>query len=147
MVNLVSVPKSTKWARENPERAAAQQRKTRNTLRGAINSKVSSARQRARNKNMAFDLDIDFIQNLWEDQKGLCALTGKKMSLRGNKNSEETFNSFSIDRIDSTRGYTKDNVHLIRWGVNSIKNNMSMDKFFDLVSDIYLFNELGEGYK
>lgn len=144
MSSIVNIPKSTQWARNNPEKAAEQQRKSRNTLRGSINSKVSSARQRAKNKKLDFDIDIDFIQSLWNYQEGKCALTGKPMTYRGKKNSQESFDSFSIDRIDSSKGYVKDNIQLVRWGVNSIKNNMDMEVFFNLVKDIYVFNDLGE---
>ena len=137
-------PKSTAWARKNPDRVAEQQRRKRNTLRGALNSKVSAARQRARNKNLPFDLDVNFVNDMWESQSGKCALTGKQMTYRGNKNSQESFDSFSIDRIDSTKGYTRDNIQLVKWGVNSIKSSMSMDVFFKLVADLYVFNDLGE---
>lgn len=137
------VPRSTLWSRANPEKVAEQQRRVRDTLRGAINGKVSSARQRARDKHLDFNIDIDFIQSLWESQDGKCSLTGKQMTYRGNKNSQESFDSFSIDRIDSSKGYTKDNIQLIRWGVNSIKSNMEMNVFLGLVEDLYLFNNLG----
>jgi hypothetical protein len=142
--DVPTVPKSTAWARNNTDKAAEQQRKTRNTLRGSINGKVSAARQRAKNKGKDFDIDIDFVQSLWESQGGLCALTGKKMGLRADKNSQESFSSFSIDRIDSSKGYTKDNVQLIMWGVNCMKSNMDMKLFFDFVSMVHTFNDLGE---
>ena len=137
-------PKSTRWARENPEKAAEQQRRTRNTLRGAANSKVSSARQRAKNKGLTFDIDIDYIVGLFEDQEGVCPLTGYEMVYRADKGTPEVFYSFSIDRIDSSKGYTKDNIQLICWGANQIKGTMTMDTLFEFVKDIYEQNDLGE---
>jgi hypothetical protein len=141
---MTSTPKSTKWARENPEKAAESQKKSRSTLRGAANSKVSAAKQRSKNKGLVFDIDIDFIVDMYQKQDGLCALSGLEMTYRGDRGSQEMFQSFSIDRIDSEGGYTRDNVQLLCWGVNSIKNRMSTELMLDLVKSIYEYNDLGE---
>jgi 5-methylcytosine-specific restriction endonuclease McrA len=138
------VPRSTQWARENKEKAAEQQRRTRATLRGAANGKVSAARQRAKNKGLAFDIDIDFVVDMFHEQEGRCALTGREMTYRGDKGSQEMFHSFSIDRVDSSKGYTRDNIQLLCWGANSIKSNMSTELLFDLIREIYEFNDLGD---
>ena len=41
---------------------------------------------------------------------------------------EDRYSSPSIDRIDSSKGYTKDNIMIISWQANFIKNNMSKDQ-------------------
>ena len=138
------VPRSTKWARANPEKAASRQKEIRNTLRGACNGKVASARQRAKNKDLEFDIDIDFIECMFKSQQGLCAISGLPMIYRADKNTPNTFNSFSIDRICSYKGYTKDNVHLVCWGVNCAKQQMGLDQFFNFCRAVYDYNELGE---
>lgn len=43
-------------------------------------------------------------------------------------------NSVSFDRIDSTKGYIKGNVHIISWRANRIKNNGTLDDLRKLVS-------------
>ena len=138
------ISRSTAWARENPERVKAQSDKRKKTLRGNANYKVAAARARARKKGLEFDIDIDFIVDLYEAQGGLCNLTGKKMRYSGKKGTSEMHDSFSIDRIDSTRGYTRCNVQLVCWGVNCMKNNMTMEQFFDFTRSLYHFNGLGE---
>ena len=35
----------------------------------------------------------------------------------------------SLDRIDPTRGYVRDNVRLVAWGANSARNNLSDAQF------------------
>jgi len=35
----------------------------------------------------------------------------------------------SIDRIDSTKGYSKDNVQLVCMAANQMKNDLSMEEF------------------
>ena len=141
---MKKTPKSTVWSRENPEKAAKSQLKSRETLRGAINGRLSSARQRAKNKQLPFDINIDFVEELWYLQEGKCALSGLDMGLRANKGSKESFYSFSIDRIDSESGYTKENIQLLCWGVNLMKLTMSTTQFLSFVKEVYLFNELGE---
>jgi hypothetical protein len=37
-------------------------------------------------------------------------------------------NSPSIDRIDSSKGYTKDNVRVISWRANKLKNNGTLEE-------------------
>lgn len=43
-------------------------------------------------------------------------------------------NSPSIDRIDSTKGYTRDNIQIISWKANSIKRNASLEELILLVN-------------
>jgi len=38
-------------------------------------------------------------------------------------------NKLSIDRIDSVRGYTEDNVQLVRWRANCMKSDMLLDPY------------------
>ena len=45
--------------------------------------------------------------------------------------------NFSIDRIDSSKGYTPDNVQLISTWVNRAKNNLSEKEFFYLISSMH----------
>jgi hypothetical protein len=38
----------------------------------------------------------------------------------------------SIDRVDSTRGYTPDNIEIISWEANKFKNNMTPEQMAQL---------------
>ena len=44
-----------------------------------------------------------------------------------------TDNSLSIDRIDSSLGYTPDNVVFVSWRVNRLKNDSSLDEMRKMV--------------
>lgn len=74
-----------------------------------------SARKRALDKGLAFDLTRE-----WCDQTytGKCALTGLEFII-GTKHSRPF--SPSIDRIESSGGYTKDNCRFVLFAVNSFK--------------------------
>ena len=57
---------------------------------------------------------------IYKDQRGLCALSGLKMTWMKGK---ITLTSLSIDRIDSSKGYERDNVRLVCHGVNRLKGD------------------------
>ena len=73
--------------------------------------------RRALRRKLDVDIDIDFLIKLWEAQDGKCVITGYQMVYP-----ECTLFSVSIDRIDSDKGYTKDNVQLVCQGINFAKN-------------------------
>jgi len=78
----------------------------------------------------AFNISVTFLKNLWESQKGLCALTGLKMEHSINKG--KLFNNISIDRINSFNGYTENNVQLVCSVVNRMKSNLSLEQFYNV---------------
>jgi hypothetical protein len=47
---------------------------------------------------------------------------------------ERTDNSLSIDRVDSKRGYTLDNVVFVSWKVNRMKNDSTLDEMRKMVT-------------
>ncbi len=42
-------------------------------------------------------------------------------------------NSISIDRIDSSKGYTPDNIVVVSWKANRLKSNATLDEMKKLV--------------
>ena len=65
-------------------------------------------------------------------QGNRCAYSGKEL-IWLIKNNYST----SIDRIDSDKGYTKDNVQLVAKIVNQAKNNLMHDEFLEMINTIY----------
>lgn len=53
------------------------------------------------------------------------------------KNKENENYNISVDRIDSSKGYTKDNVQLVCDIVNRMKLDLNMSKFVELCKIIY----------
>ena len=96
----------------------------RRTLKGTLSNKLQSAKRRAKKDGMVFELDNKFITSLWEKQDGKCAKTGVEMGRIGDK-----WLAPSIDRIDNSKGYTKDNVQWTCWRYNDAKADMSDDSF------------------
>lgn len=96
----------------------------RRTLKGTISNKLMSAKKRAKNDNLSFELDNAYVTSLWEQQEGKCAKTGVELGRIGDK-----WLSPSLDRIDPSQGYTKGNVQWTCWRYNDAKSNMSDDSF------------------
>lgn len=74
-----------------------------------------SAKTRAKKKNIEFDLNIEDIVI-----PDYCPILGVKIEFVPYSRSDS---SPSLDRIDSSKGYTKDNIIIISWRANRIKNN------------------------
>ncbi len=73
-----------------------------------------------------FDLDGPYLMELWEKQKGKCAITNLDMSYKFGD-----LRAVSIDRIDSSKGHVKGNIQLVCQCVNLMKNDHSNDDLFD----------------
>ncbi len=93
---------------------------------------LQHARSRAKNKNLEFNLTQDDI-NIPEK----CPIFGIKIQ-KGDRCVK--FDSPSLDRIDSTLGYTKSNVIIVSWKVNAIKNNANIEEMVLIVKNFYKTN-------
>lgn len=88
--------------------------------------KVCKCRSSERPEAKQLELSAEDLKKTWEDQKGVCPLTGWKMQLpRGSHACWEGIPWFkrpSLDRKDSKRGYVRDNVRFVARIVNFAKN-------------------------
>lgn len=76
------------------------------------------------------NLDIIYLEELLNKQGNKCYYTNKNF---GN----DEFNSPSVDRIDSSKGYIKGNVVVCRAGINIMKNDLDLESFKKEVCNIY----------
>jgi hypothetical protein len=92
-----------------------------------------SALSRRDGKKREFSVTIQELWNLFVEQNGKCALSG--VSIYFAKNSREKQQGLytaSLDRADSSRGYTIDNVQWVHKDVNNIKTDMDQGRFVEL---------------
>lgn len=66
-------------------------------------------------RGLPFDLDHEYLESLWEQQGGLCAISGIEMTPPNSSSAFEI--AASLDRIECDKGYIKGNV---RWILNCI---------------------------
>lgn len=91
---------------------------------------VGHARDRARDKNLPFNIDLDYVRAMVGENAELashCPVFNVRLEWscqRGN-GSKPLPNSPSIDRIDPERGYVKGNIKIISFRANQIKSDAS----------------------
>ena len=110
------------------------QRYKADPLRRVLVERLAGAKERCKKSNNFIDLELKDLQDLWEAQEGLCALTGFQMSHVMGKGRVPT--NVSIDRKDSTMGYTKDNIQLVCMAVNQMKSDLEMDELLRFCTGI-----------
>lgn len=102
------------------EYARAYGKVLRSTPKGRAYTLFKSARARAREKKFEFDLDVDFI--LERINRGYCPILGLPFDLSGERDTWHHPCAPSLDRIDSAKGYTKDNVAVVSVWWNTAKS-------------------------
>jgi hypothetical protein len=75
-----------------------------------------------------WDLTPEFVVELYEKQEGVCALTGWPIGWP----EKGLTSTVSIDRIDSSEGYLKENVQLLHKDVNMAKQQYSQSYFVEM---------------
>lgn len=113
------------YGRKYYRRNRAKWTRARSTLLGALRDcLINAGRSDRRARPLAFDLVRQDLIDLWQKQRGECALTGLAMEL-----APGSLRRVSLDRIDSSAGYVPDNVQLVCKFANLGKNNASCAEF------------------
>lgn len=91
------------------------------TPRGALQKLLTSSKnatniRNSKNRDMDHDIDLEFLIELYNNQDGLCAYSGIPLQFGSYLNKSWTI---SLERIDTLKGYIKDNVCLICLEFNS----------------------------
>jgi hypothetical protein len=107
-------PCAAHWAKKNSASSP------KNRMKIALNT----ARGSAGRKNIPCSVTLDDLMEMWDSQRGKCFYSGTPMSFAGDRIPE----SVSVDRIDSSKGYTLGNVVLCCNIVNLMKRNMSISE-------------------
>ncbi len=110
--------------------------KNNNSRKNHLKRLLRGAKERSHNKNLSFDLTLEFLEEISNIET--CPVFKTKLEWEYNhekhgiqKNLE---NRPSIDRIDSSKGYTKDNVKIISWKANRLKNVSNQQELLMLLN-------------
>lgn len=85
------------------------------------------------------DIDLEYLKELWESQRGVCPYTGIKMILPHNTKEHMRIHSLkkaSLDRIDPSKGYLKNNVEFVCCAINYAKNSFSREQMKEFLLEI-----------
>ena len=97
-------------------------------------------KDRCNKKGWNIVITVEDLINLWNKQNGICALSGIQMT---NKIfSGRTFTNVSIDRIDSKKQYTLDNIRLVCMAVNQMKSDLTKEQLLFFCSNIIKYNNI-----
>jgi hypothetical protein len=96
-----------------------------------IRYRFLSARYRAKKKAQEFSITEEDIKELLTSQDNKCYYLGIPF-----ENNNDRY-SLSIDRIDSSKGYCKDNIRLVASIVNYMKAEYSEEEFWKVIKLLY----------
>lgn len=110
------------------------------SMKNALCDALKRAKTRDRDKGRKCDIDEEFIIQLYERQKGCCALTGIPISVNEDLASDNPRSAFgpSIDRINNRRGYEPDNVQITLVIANIAKSDFADVDFFRMCAETTL---------
>lgn len=89
-----------------------------------------------------FDIDLEHCESLWDKQEGRCALSGLNMAWNVEGGRPARLQNASLDRIDSTKNYSKANTQLVCMAPNMMKSTFTMDELLLFVRNIALHHPL-----
>lgn len=104
------------------------------TFDGRISNLYCNIKTKADTRQLTFSIEKSDIINLYNDQNGLCNLSGIKMTyenLERTKNDTYILNiwNISVDRIDSNKNYDLNNIQLVCNIINRFKTTLPQDDF------------------
>lgn len=102
------------------------------TKSGRAKSLIKSAKKRG--ETMGIDIDEDFVLGLMESD--VCSVTGIKFDYQKPVGTKKNPYAPSLDRIDSTKGYYRDNVRLVIWQYNLMKGEITDEQLFNICKEI-----------
>lgn len=109
------------------EKCAQRERALQTTIRnGRIGdltlTEHTRLRRSAEKRDYAFEVSIEYLWNLFQEQNQICAITGDYIP-----NIKEA----SLDRIDPSRGYIEGNVQWVTQQANLSKHVMTMEQLYE----------------
>lgn len=92
----------------------------------------NAAKQRASKKNIEFSITINDIIIPTH-----CPIMGVELTTETGEGRKQT--AASLDRIDNSKGYTKDNIQVISWLANSMKQEATKEQLLAFALGIIKF--------
>lgn len=90
---------------------------------------IRGKRSESKKKNIPFDLDIDYLKNIWT---GVCPIFNIPVSI-GQEFPKNYQTSAHLDRLIPSKGYVKGNVNFISGRANVIKHDASVEELAQII--------------
>ncbi len=114
-------------------------------LNGYISSNFfCRIRHNAKIRNIYFDSEInrEYLWDLFLKQNKKCALSGLPIhfSQTSRKKTSDNWSTSSLDRINSSKGYIKDNIQWLHKDINNMKWDLNQKEFIKFCKKIWRYN-------
>jgi hypothetical protein len=93
---------------------------------------AAMAKNRAKTKALAYDIDGSYLLELWNEQEGKCCISGEEFDLSRPEDGIANWNAPSLDRVAPALGYTKGNVRLVCYQINAAMQHYGTEHFLKL---------------
>lgn len=101
---------------------------------------ITRIKGNAISRNIAFDIDGKYLNELWELQNHKCALTGLELIMKAKSKKDLAWsNSASLDRKNSSLGYIVGNVRWVHPIINIMKNQFTDEVFLEMCKNVVTF--------
>lgn len=103
---------------------------------------LKNIRQRIKDKPKDFNLTVEYLKEIWDEQDGKCPFTGFDLELRtyssrdGFRDKLLHIKSASLDRIDNTKGYVQGNVRWVSVMFNFARNIFSDEEVIEFAQAV-----------
>ncbi len=124
------------WRKSNPEKCRIAKRVYRS--KSWFKTRFINKKSQCKRSGIEFDLTIDFLEDLWNNQNGKCYWFHIPIKIEQEKCNPLTA---TIERLDPSRGYTKDNVVWASYFANAGRRDCSTDEFrkvLDMVKSSFI---------
>lgn len=105
----------------------------------------NSCHNGAKIRDLEFNVSKEFLWDLYLKQDKKCALTGMPIYLEKKYSSKRSRQTASLDRIDSSKGYTEDNVQWVHKFINFFKGKLDEKELYNICKKIV--EKLGVKYE
>lgn len=105
---------------------------------------ANMTKKEARRRNLEYSVTNEYLWNLFLKQGKKCALTGLDITLSHklkNKCPNYDLITASLDRIDSSKGYIKDNIQWVHKVINIMKNTLTNEQFIFMCTKVSEFKK------
>lgn len=94
----------------------------------------------ANRRKISFMISMEDMWNQYQKQEGRCALTGLNLTLTNSNHLRDQ--TASLDRINSSKSYTADNIQWAHKHANKMKMDLQEEDFFRIIKQIYEYKKL-----
>lgn len=102
-------------------------------------------RRKAKERHLVWDLSEEYLDQLFNNQEGRCALTGVPITIttKINKqhNLDKSLMTASLDRINNAVGYVEGNVQWVHKTINRIRQNLAVPEFIAWCNKVVTYSK------